>query len=51
MEKQTEEMVEVRGREPLPKTAVEIVYSEYSQEYILKSEALENVAAQYGVVH
>jgi len=51
MEKQTEEMVEVRGREPLPKTAVEIVYSDYSQEYILKSEALENVAAQYGVVH
>lgn len=51
MEKQTEEMVEVRGREPLPKTAVEIVYSAKYDEYILKTEALEGLSAEYGAVH
>ncbi len=44
MEKQTIEMVDVRGHEPLPKDDSSIIWSNHSNEYILKSEALEHVA-------
>ena len=44
MEKQTIEMVDVRGHEPLPKDDSSIIWSDHSNEYILKSEALEHVA-------
>lgn len=44
MEKQTIEMVDVRGHEPLPKDDSSIIWSDHSNEYILKSEALEGVA-------
>ncbi len=44
MEKQTIEMVDVRGYEPLPKGDSSIIWSDHSNEYILKSEALEGVA-------
>ena len=44
-------MVDVRGREPLPKDASEIVYSKHSSEYILKSQALSGLAIGLGHVH
>jgi hypothetical protein len=44
MEKQIIEMVDVRGHEPLPKDDSSIIWSDHSNEYILKIEALEHVA-------
>jgi len=51
MKKQIEEMVDVRGHDQMVKDSDEIVYSEHSGEYILKTEALENVSVDYGIVH
>ena len=50
MEKQIKEMVDVRGHDQMVKDSDEIVYSEHSGEYILKTEALENVSVDYGIV-
>ena len=51
MKKQIEEMVDVRGHDQMVKDSDEIVYSEHSGEYILKTEALENVSVDYGIIH
>jgi len=50
MRNKTEERVDVRGHGSMVNDS-DVVYSEYSGEYILKTEALENVSVDYGIVH
>ena len=50
MKNKTEERVDVRGHGSMVNDS-DVVYSEHSGEYILKTEALENVSVDYGIVH